>query len=178
LIIKTELNQQVENLKQGDHNALEKIYTDYSPALYGVCLRIVKDNQLAQDVLQEAFVKIWSKATTYDTDKGSFFTWMLNITRNIAIDHYRKIKRTKLISIQNNEKSVHILKDDKMDIPIHHIGLKEIVKKLPKNKIEVIEYMYFKGCTQQETSDELHLPLGTVKTRSRKATASLRNIFS
>lgn len=172
-----EIIQNVANLQSGDHGALEIIYDNYSPALYGLCLKIVKDEAIAQDILQEAFVKIWSKVNTYDNNKGSFFTWMLNITRNLAIDNYRKITRHQTISIQNNEKSVHILKDDKMDIPIHHIGLKDLINGLPDEQVEMIEYLYFKGYTQQETSDELNIPLGTVKTRSRTAIASLREIF-
>ncbi|RFC54594.1 RNA polymerase sigma factor [Brumimicrobium aurantiacum] len=173
----TEIIQNVTQLKNGSHEALENIYDNFSPALYGLCLKIVKDEALAQDILQEAFVKIWSKANKYDENKGSFYTWMLNITRNLAIDNYRKITRHEIHSIQTSENSVYSLKDDKMDIPIHQIGLKDLINGLPDEQVEMIEYLYFKGYTQQETSDELNIPLGTVKTRSRTAIASLREIF-
>ena len=80
-------------LKNKDGNAFSYLYDNYSAALYGVILRILKqDEGAAEDILQDAFMKIWSKMAMYDASKGTLFTWMLNIARNSAIDALRTVK--------------------------------------------------------------------------------------
>lgn len=172
-----ELLNNIALLQNGSQSAFEKIYNAYSDALFGLCLKVVNDQGIAEDVLQEAFVKIWKNAKKYDAAKGTFFTWMLNIARNTAIDKYRKIKKNPTEAIQDNESNVYHGSNASQSISINHIGLKDILKGLPEEQQTIIEYLYFKGYTQKETSEELDLPLGTVKTRSRTALKSLREIF-
>ena len=174
---KDELNNAVASIKQGDQAAFERVYDAYSAALFGVCLKIVNDQELAEDVLQNAFVKIWKNIHAYDEKKGSFFTWMLNIARNSAIDKYRQNKKMSTTSIQNDGSSVDYYKENNTSINIQHIGVAELLKKLPEEQQVIVEYLYFKGYTQQEVSDELDIPLGTVKTRSRTALKALKQLF-
>ena len=83
--------QIVEWLINGDQRAIGLLYDHYSETLYGVALNLVKDADLAQDVVQESFVKIWRKGNTYDPEKAKLFTWLLRITRNTAIDKLRSL---------------------------------------------------------------------------------------
>ena len=170
-----EQNILIEKLKEGDQNSLEKLYDNYSPALYGLILKIVHDEAVAQDILQDCFVKIWKNAKQFDATKGSLFTWMLNITRNKSIDYTRKLTREQ----NRNDNAVSdgaIATITEMNVDT--VGLKDILLNLSEDKREIIEFLYFKGYTQQETSDELNIPLGTVKTRSRAAIGDLKEYFT
>ncbi|NNC94750.1 MAG: RNA polymerase sigma factor [Chitinophagales bacterium] len=166
----------ISRIKQGEKEAFEVLYDKYSAALFGVVTKIVRSEEIGQDVMQEAFVKIWKKIHSYDSSKGSLFTWMLNISRNTAIDKWRKIKREQKVEIQTDESVVGI-QNQHTSINIDSIGLKELVDKLTPEQKLVVEYIYFNGYTQQEVSDELGIPLGTVKSRVRKAVIELRKVF-
>jgi RNA polymerase sigma factor (sigma-70 family) len=168
----------IARLQRNDRGAYEYLYDNYSDALYGVIHRIVTDDETANDVLQDAFVKIWNGIKTYDAKRGKLFTWMLNISRNMAID------KTRSKDFNNNQKNrsteivvnqIGRLKRD--DIKPDHIGLAELVNKLDPNEKFLIDLMYFKGYTQSEISEEFDIPLGTVKTRLRSATLNLRKVF-
>jgi len=169
----------VERLQRNDRTAYEYLYDNYSGALYGVIHKVVNEEEVASDVLQEAFVKIWNGIHKYDASKGKLFTWMLNISRNLAID------KTRSKGFQNSQKNqspdnvvnqtAHMRAED---IKSDTIGLKEIVNRLDPNEKLLIDLMYFKGYTQAEIAEEYNIPLGTVKTRLRSATMNLRKIFS
>ena len=79
----------VSALQQKDRSALEYLYDHYSSALLGVVVRIIKKEELAEEILQDVFLKIWDRIDSYDASKGKLFTWMLNIARNQAIDKTR-----------------------------------------------------------------------------------------
>jgi RNA polymerase sigma-70 factor, ECF subfamily len=165
----------VERLQNGSEEAFSQIYDMYNGALYGVIHRMVNDDELAQDILQDAFVTIWKKAGLYSPGKGTFFTWMLNVSRNKAIDYLRKINREG--TGKNNFQLELSTESTSSTIPIDQIGLGELVHKLTNEHRIIIEYLYFKGYTQQEASDELGIPLGTIKSRLRAALNVLRTGF-
>lgn len=166
----------VSQLQNGDEKALAQIYDMYNKSLYGLVLKIVRDDQLAQDILQDCFVNIWKKAQSYSSGKGSFFTWMLNICRNKSIDELRKIERERSGKNQMADSNVYMMNG--VETNIDTIGLKDMLKKLPEEQQLIVEYLYFRGYTQQEVSDELDIPLGTVKTRARNAVKELQNYFT
>ncbi len=170
-----EIDELVLQLQKGDEQALARIYDLYSDALYGLVLRIVRDDALAEDVLQDSFVKIWKKAKTYMPSKGTFFTWMLNICRNGSIDELRKVERTRSGKDEMGRSASYKINDSSTNIDT--IGLDDMVAKLPEKHRLMVEYIYFRGYTQQEVSDELAIPLGTVKTRARSALISLADCF-
>lgn len=161
-----------------DSNAFNTLYNIYSKSLYGVIFNLLKNKEEAEDVLQEVFVKIWKNVDSYNESKGRFFTWILNIARNAAIDRLRSkdhIKNLKNLSVDN---FVHILDHNATVVNrIDAIGIREFVKKLKPVCVRIIELLFFKGYTQQEASDELAMPLGTVKTQNRTCIKDLRNIL-
>ena len=162
-------------LLKKDDRSFTLLYDNYSKSLYGIIFNLVKDKEEAEDVLQEVFVKIWKNIDTYNTSKGRLYTWMLNIARNTSIDKLRSK------NFNNNQKNlstdnfVHILDDNSKTInKIDAIGIKEFIKKLKPKCIQLIDLLFFKGYTQQEASDELEIPLGTVKTQNRNCMNELR----
>lgn len=151
------------------------MYDNYSGALFGVVKRIIKEEDLAQEVLQDAFLKIWEKIDQYQPDKGRLFTWMLNLTRNLAIDktrskEFNKSKKTDWIDIVVGSKSREPIEESYTD----GIGVKNLLNELNQDQQFIVEQLYFKGYTQQEVADEFGIPLGTVKTRLRQAMVLLR----
>lgn len=165
----------VHGLQQKDAQALNILYERYSGALFGVISRIISDEHLAEDVLQESFVKIWKNAASYDISKGRLFTWMLNICRNAAIDKMRS-KGFKSKKKTTGEEAIDYQADANLyqDLKPETIGIKDIVSKLKPEWRDVLDLVYFNGYTHQEAADELNLPLGTVKTRVRNAILHLR----
>ena len=168
----------VASLQENQRSAYEYLYDHYSKALYGVIWRIVNNDEIASDVLQCAFIKIWKNIQNYDSSKGKLYTWMLNITRNEAID------TTRSKDFKTNEKNrkdikfVSVNSESDLSVKPDEIDITDIVNKLAPNEKTIVDYMYFKGYTQAEISEELNIPLGTVKTRVRNAMIQLRKNYS
>lgn len=165
-------------LKSADKSAFEYLYDHYSGALNTVVLNLINDKQLAEDILQEAFVKIWNNFSSYDSSKGRLFTWMLNITRNLTIDTIRSKSYKKQAKIQNTENAVsytsnHIDENNKFDA----LGIRQQTMLLKEEQKRVIDLAYFEGFTQEEISKKLGIPLGTVKTRMRTAVSVLKKLL-
>lgn len=168
----------IQDLKAQKPQALEYLYDNYSGALYGAILRIVKQEEVAQEVLHDVLMKVWNQISSYDATKGRLYTWIVNISRNAAIDKIRskEIKKTtKTDSVADN---VYVIDHANFDTQsIDGIGLEKTLQQLPEDLRFVIEQMYFKGYTQSEIAEEFNIPLGTVKTRARSAMKALRGLL-
>ncbi|MBC8985720.1 sigma-70 family RNA polymerase sigma factor [Pedobacter sp. N36a] len=172
-------DQLVLALKAQDTNAMKALYDMYSSSLFGVISRIVSHTEVAEDILQETFLKIWNSAGHYDATKGRLFTWMMNIARNLAIDKLRSKdfkNANKNQDIENNVDFIDSQKDTTFNADV--IGLKDMVTALKPEFNNVLNMVYFKGYTHVEAAEELDLPLGTVKTRIRMAIMELRKHFN
>ena len=167
----------IANMQKGDERAFSKLYTMYSEAIFGIIYSIVLDEAIAEEVLQDAFVKVWHNCASYNNKKGRFFTWMLNIARNTAID------KTRSKAFKNTRKNlsatnfVDILEsNESLNKKTNAIGVKKFVKKLKPTCIKIIELLFFKGYTQKDAAENLQIPLGTLKTRNRNCLNDLRLI--
>ncbi|MCB0559633.1 MAG: sigma-70 family RNA polymerase sigma factor [Lewinellaceae bacterium] len=164
-------------LNRQDKRAISLLYDDFAPTLYGIALRVVRSETIAQDIVQETFVKAWMHGKSYDRSKGTLFTWLLNITRNRAIDVIRSATFRQSGKIQPMDSTVF----DNERLSTHQntdqIGLRKIVGSLEEKYRIVIDLAYFQGFTQQEISDHLDIPPGTVKSRVRIALRELRKFF-
>lgn len=139
----------------------------------------MKQEAVAEEVLQDIFLKIWDRIQYFDSSKGRLFTWMLNIARNQAIDKTRSREISQLRKTDDLENFVYqIDRTDFGQTSIDAIGLKEVMQKLPDEQRFVVEQLYLKGYTQSEVAEEFNIPLGTVKTRLRMAMNELRTILS
>ncbi len=168
----------VARLQNGDQKALSDIYDLYSEALYGLCLKVLRSHTgMAEDAFQEAMVKIWKYAASYDPEKGRLFTWMLNITRNTAIDYWRKMDKRS--QIQEDISDVHISHPNMVKNPdTDTIDVTDQLDNLSSEERDVIELAYFSGMTHHQISGQLKLPLGTVKTRIRRGITKLKKIYN
>jgi RNA polymerase sigma-70 factor (ECF subfamily) len=171
--------QYIAGLRKQDRDVFSVLYDQYASALLGVVFKIVDDREWAEDIIQESFVKIWEKNSSYDSSKGRLFTWMLNIARNTAIDALRSKQGKWASKIQSDVDYVNMTGAgpttstmiDGMDIP-------EIVDTLLPDQKIIIDMMYFQGYSQDEVSKELGIPLGTVKTRTRAGLLKMREIYN
>lgn len=166
----------VQLLRQRGQAVFSYLYDNYSGALHAIILNIVNEEELASDVLQEVFVKIWKQIDSYDSSKGRLFTWMLNIARNASIDAIRSK------SYQNSRQNRELTEDmyamvGSSQTRTDQIGLRKMVHNLKEEYKVLVELSYFQGYTQDEISKMLNVPLGTVKTRLRTALIQLREII-
>jgi RNA polymerase sigma factor (sigma-70 family) len=167
----------VHGLKARNEKHFSYLYDHYSPALYGIALKVLNDESIAGDVLQEIFLKIWRSIERYDAEKGRLFTWMVNIARNTAIDTLRSKAHKQGTKV--SELAGALLASDQLAVQpaVDHLGLSKVIEQLNKEQRVIIDLAYYKGCTQEEISKLLDIPLGTVKTRMRNAIIQLRNIL-
>lgn len=155
--------------------AFDYLYANYSAALLGVIIRVVNDRGTGEDVLQEVFVKIWNNIDKYDSSKSGLFAWMVSIARNHAIDKMRAKGHHTKWEVQPGEP-----KEDTggaSEIYTDGIGMQKLMKNLEETEKEIIDILFFKGYTQSEAAEELNIPLGTVKSRARRAISQLRKYF-
>lgn len=165
----------VERFRKKDVAAFEKLHVMYAENICGVINTIVRDQDLAQEICQDVFLKIWNNAESYNSSKGRFFTWILNIARNAAIDKVRSK------TYKNSKKNLSVdyfvdmlSEDEKEETSIDNHRLKKLIGNLTKRCLEIVEMLYFRGYTQKEAAEELRIPVGTVKTRNRSCILQLR----
>jgi RNA polymerase sigma factor (sigma-70 family) len=171
-------NDLVQAIRQKDKSGAEALYDMYSASLYGVIYRIVQHEEIAEDLLQDTFVKIWNSFSLYDPAKGRLFTWMVNLARNLSIDKIRSRDFRNNSKNHDIENTVNVIDEQRnTEINPDLIGVKELVKLLKPEQKSVLDLVYFRGYTHVEASEELGIPLGTVKTRMRMAIITLRKFF-
>ena len=165
-------------MQNGNHAAFSKIYEMYSRAIYGVVITVVRDQDLTEEVVQDVFIKVWKNSNSYTPSKGRFYTWLLNIARNTAIDMTRSKAYKNSAKNLTTENFVDIIAGhDTMSGKTDAIGLKKYLAALKPMCIQIIELLYFKGYTQAETAKTLATPLGTIKTRARNCIGDLRKML-
>lgn len=155
-----------------DKDALYHLYDKYSAALFGVILRICRNQALAEDVLQETFVKIWEKISHFNPEKGRFYTWAYRIAKNTALNALRNSDKL----IQSDDLSV--LKEkgsEESEIDIKQLN--GAISQLEPHHQEAISLVYFRGYTHREANVEMGVPLGTFKSYIRQALQLLRESY-
>ncbi len=167
------LNEQIVSLIAArDEKGLALLYKNYSDTLYGIAIRVLKNEPFAEDCIQKSLLKIWNAIDTYDASKSTLYTWMAQIVKNTAFD----IKRLK--SFQKEEKTETIdpsvYKDRVNNQEQGGIDVENLLGSIDSKYSEVLYYLYLEGYSQSELSEKLDIPLGTIKTRSKKAIDLLR----
>lgn len=167
--------QIVQLLNKGDKRAISLLYKNYSDSLYGVILKVTINEEIAQDALQETFVKVWKNAKKYDSKKAKLFTWLYRIAKNTAIDKLRSFNNRFEKEIQIDKSNVYILPTANLNQDV--LDLKEHVARLDEKYQIVLKALFFEGMTQQEASDELDIPLGTIKSRLKIGLRELKKVY-
>lgn len=167
--------QIVALLAKGDKKALDLLYANYADTLYGVILKVTINEEIAQDALQETFVKVWKNAKKYDAKKAKLFTWLFRIAKNTAIDKLRSFNNRYEKEVQIDKSDVYILPTANLNQDV--LDLKEHVARLDDKYQIVLKALFFEGMTQQEASEELDIPLGTIKSRLKIGLRELKKVY-
>ncbi len=162
-------------LNQGDKRAMSLLYEYYGDALFGVISKVLSDPDLAQDALQETFIKVWKKAKTYDSKKAKLFTWLYRIAYNTAIDKVRSYNNKVGKEIQIDASDVYTLTGDSLNQDV--LDIQKHLSSIDEKYQIVLNALFFEGMTQQEASNELDIPLGTIKSRLKIGLRELKKIY-
>lgn len=177
-------DQLVSRIAGGDAAALEALYDRYVRQCFGLALRMVKEPGLAEEVVQEVFLKLWSRPDSYSSQKGAFVSWLLSLVHHRCVDELRKRSRTEVALDNEQPLSVINTKPDPQPDPSEQVWVMEqqrVVRQalvqLPENQRQVLELAYFGGLSQSQIAEQLSQPLGTVKTRMRMGLQNLRQLL-
>ena len=170
----------LKRINHGDEEALLLLHARYINLVFSVAFRILGDQMAAEEVAQDTFMRLWEKAATYDPAKGEFVTWLLTITRRLAIDSLRKQQRRdppgpEMIFIDENpEMWENLLSSGSSELRRSLLG---VMQALPPEQQDVISLAYFYGMSHSDIASYRKLPLGTVKTRIRQGMHKLRALW-
>ncbi len=166
----------IERVSHGDQQAFLILYDRYSARVNALALYILGESMLAEEVTQDTFIKFWSRARMYISERGSFIVWLLTIARRTALDRLRLEGRRPILSDGRDPETVWpLLRDESRDPDeARWRSLYFAVQALPDDQRQVIDLAYYQGMSQSEMAEELGWPIGTVKTRMRAALEALR----
>ena len=163
----------------GVEAALSKLYDRYGRTVFGVGLKILDDRSMAEELVQEVFLRVWRSSRTFDSARGSFSTWLYRVTRNVALDLYRK-RAHRIRQVSDGQLHVAAERDpsagpqEVVDESWLSWRVSRALEALDTPRREVIDLAFFEGLSQREISERTGVPLGTVKTRTASAYKSLR----
>lgn len=172
----------MQQIADQDETALAALYDRYSPLLFGLVLRIVKDRQEAEDLLQDIFLQVWEKASSFDHNRGHLCGWLVTLARNRSIDRVRQKQSTqrKQRKLEEGATLDEPVWQDAQS-PFHTVVslqqsslIQEALRGLPREQSDVVLLAYFGGYSQSEIAEILDVPLGTVKTRTRQGMQKLQ----
>lgn len=170
----------IERLAAGsDPQALSELYDRYQGQMYGLAIRITRDQALAQDAVQEAFVGAWRNASRYAADRASVRTWLLSITHNRSIDILRRRRPTTELPDGDSPEPALAVPDvwPEVSRTLDRDTVRGVMAGLPAPQREAIELAYFEGLTQVEIAERTGAPLGTVKSRVRLGLQQMRALL-
>jgi RNA polymerase sigma-70 factor (ECF subfamily) len=169
-------------IAQGKSAALETLYDRYGAIVLGIALKVIGDRGAAEDVLQETFWRVWRSASTFQSQRGSFTSWLFRITRNLAIDAYRRrnVRPQAILSGDDSETALEQMPDPEVNVAeqaqtmLKNRQVQKALASLPAVQKQVIELAYFYGMTRQEIAAATGEALGTIHTRARLGLQKLR----
>ncbi len=163
-------------LRQNDQTAFDYLYKNYSNSLRIIISQIVSEEEKIADLLQDVFMKIYSKISHYDDLKASLYTWMARIARNTAIDHYRKYSKRSFQTISDQHNDIFV-EASAFEVSESNDVKKQIDEVIPDRK-RLLEMVYIEGYTFKEAANQLDIPEGTAKSRARSALKTLRSVYN
>ena len=168
--------QLAAQVAQGDERAFLTLYDRYSSHVYALTMRILHDPNLAEEATQDTFLKLWSRARQFLSERGSLITWLLTIARRTALDRLRLEARRPTLSTSEDPEDLWQIIPDNSATPedSRWRSMHLAVQSLSAEHRLVLELAYYQGLTQTEIAETLGWPLGTVKTRLRAAMEQLR----
>ena len=171
-------------IADGDSRALDALYDRYSRAVYGVALRILGESELAEDVVQETFWRVWRRARTFQSGRGKVAAWIFGIAHNLSVDELRR-QRSRPRSVYDTDEMpvLRDREDSRMDVVADALEnergrlIGAALQHISADQREAIELAYFGGLSQSEIAERLQSPIGTIKTRIRLGLRKLRDLL-
>jgi RNA polymerase sigma-70 factor (ECF subfamily) len=161
-------------IAKGDSSALEALYDRYSSVVYRMALRMLKHRELAEEVVQEVFWRVWRRSASFDVERGRVAQWLFGIAHNLCIDELRRMRaRPTQIYEDVDHPVIQQLADEQIDVPEaawafeQQRVIRDALDHLPEAQRQAVELAYFGGLSHQEIATKLNRPLGTIKTRVR-----------
>ena len=168
---------------RGDARAFDQLYDRLAPRLFGLLRQMLHDEREAEDTLQDGFVLLWERASTFDPDRSRAFTWAVMLFRHKAIDRMRTLgRRNRLVDSAILERttlgtSSYTGVDDEVQANERGLLVRDALGELPKDQRQMIEFAFLKGLTHHVIAESLGIPLGTVKTNIRRGLLRLRDLL-
>ncbi|MQR97443.1 RNA polymerase sigma factor [Fictibacillus phosphorivorans] len=165
-------------VQEENKEALEMLYDRYEKLLFSFSFKMLRQKELAEEAVQDVFMKLWRKKGLYSEDKGKFSSWLLTVTRNACIDLIRKQQKNE---VEILEKDIDYERTESVEETVtwneERESLKEAVSSLTEEQQDIVEMFYFKGYSQSDIAEQKNIPLGTVKGRIRLALKHLKKIY-
>ena len=168
----------IERIVARDEAAVGALYDRHCRLLFGLILRIIRDRSEAEEILQEVFVLVWTRAETYNVSIGPPAAWLVRIARNRAIDRLRANNVRLRAAESAPEPAPAENPESRASVSEQQRAVARALESLPPDQRVLIEQAYFLGLTQSELAERFKLPLGTVKTRIRTGMLALRDQLS
>jgi RNA polymerase sigma-70 factor (ECF subfamily) len=168
---------------RGDSRAFDQLYDRMAPRLFGLLRQMLHDEREAEDILQDGFVLLWERASTFDAERSKAFTWAVMLFRHKAIDRMRMLgRRNRLVDSAALEQSTlgasfQAGADEEVQAHERRLVVGEALNELPKEQRQLIEFAFLKGLTHHVIAESLGIPLGTVKTNIRRGLLRLRDLL-
>ncbi len=170
----------MRRISERDQSALAEFYDQYGALVYGMTLRVLQDNTLAEEAAQDTFLKVWHQAERWDASRGKVVSWLLTIARFTAIDRLQKEKRQAPPSSVDIDEMHGLGETDALLGGVAALdaeALRELLRQLPPEQVQAIELAYFQGLSHSEIATATGQPLGTVKSRIRDGMRALRGMW-
>jgi len=161
-------------IAQGDPAAFQTFYDRHSSRVVGYACKLARDRHLAEDVAQEVFTSVWTKAASFRPERGDAPGWLYTLTRNKFIDHWRRGPKA-AVTEEIDDQRLAAPQGEERDL---HLTMRQALAQVSPDQRKAIETAYFGGLTYEETADELELPVGTLKSRIRVGLRTMRTLLS
>lgn len=165
----------IERVGSGDRDAFDELYRRYTRPVFGLALRRLGDRGRAEDALQDAFAAVWRSARTYDPTRGAGGAWLYTVARNSIVDGARR--RPESVAELPDRADAGAGPPEQAEASWLSWRVHRAIEDLPEHERPVIELAYWGGLSQSEVAEFLHVPLGTVKTRTRSALSRLADVL-
>ncbi len=169
--------QLLEALGRGDHDALGELYDRFGRLAYGLAYRVLRDQALAEDAVQEAFLAVWRSADAYKRERAKPSTWILTVVHRRAVDLVRREQRRRGEPIEAAPEATSDSVDEDVSVRHRRAAVQQALRELPEDQRQALELAYYGGLTQSQLAARLGVPLGTVKSRMFAGLGRLRELL-
>jgi RNA polymerase sigma-70 factor, ECF subfamily len=173
----------VQRVASGDQTAITLLYQRYATPAFSLALRVVGDRESAEEIVQEAFLRVWNRASSFDPQRGRFASWLLSIIHNLAVNELRRRRSRPQAAPGADEMLVQLHEtapgpEEVAQATDRRQAIQDAMSQLPQAQRQAIELAFFRGLTQMEIAERLGDPLGTVKTRIRLGLQKLARLLA